>query len=236
MFAERGEHLDEAVDLIQRALKIDPGNGSFLDSLGWAYFKQRKYDLAHPPLAQAAEQLPANSVVQDHLGDTLDALGRRAEAVTAWQRALAGDRDVDRRRGGEAQDRRRARIRAMTLRRGGAVLHAVRARRPSALNLTACGPPPPLELPTGAGQPVARRLVDRRRGVPALRRRAHAHRGDRRLGPGRPAEAARAADRGFRRAGVASGSRRSRRSGRPASSSWPMPARPPSCCRATPGC
>jgi tetratricopeptide (TPR) repeat protein len=94
MFAERGERLDEAIELVQRALKIDPGNGSYLDSLGWAYYRQRRYDLALPPLTQAGEQLPANSVVQDHLGDTLDALGRRAEAVKAWERALAGDRDA----------------------------------------------------------------------------------------------------------------------------------------------
>jgi tetratricopeptide (TPR) repeat protein len=93
MFAERGERLDEAVTLIQRALKVDPENGSYLDSLGWAYYKQRRFDLAQPPLEKAAQQLPANSVVQDHLGDTLDALGRLEEAAAAWERALAGDRD-----------------------------------------------------------------------------------------------------------------------------------------------
>jgi tetratricopeptide (TPR) repeat protein len=94
MFAERGERLDEAVELVQRALKVDPGNGSYLDSLGWAYYKQRRYDQALPLLTQAAEQLPANSVVMEHLGNTLDALGRRDEAVAAWQRAIAGDGDA----------------------------------------------------------------------------------------------------------------------------------------------
>lgn len=93
MFAERGERLDEAVELIERALKIDPDNGSYLDSLGWAYFRQRKHDLARQHLARAAEQLPANSVVQDHLGDTLEALGAHADAAAAWERALAGDRE-----------------------------------------------------------------------------------------------------------------------------------------------
>jgi tetratricopeptide (TPR) repeat protein len=93
MLAERGERLDEAVTLIQRALKVDPGNGSYLDSLGWAYYKQRRFDLAQPPLEKAADQLPANSVVQDHLGDTLEALGRPADAAAAWERALGGDRE-----------------------------------------------------------------------------------------------------------------------------------------------
>ena len=46
MLAERGERLDESVELIKRALAIDPDNGSYLDSLGWAYFKDGKLDLA----------------------------------------------------------------------------------------------------------------------------------------------------------------------------------------------
>jgi tetratricopeptide (TPR) repeat protein len=94
MLAERGERLDEAVALIQQALAIDPGNGSYLDSLGWAYFKLRRYEDARNYLAEAASQLPTNSVVQDHLGDALAALGRHAEAIGAWQRALAGDREA----------------------------------------------------------------------------------------------------------------------------------------------
>jgi tetratricopeptide (TPR) repeat protein len=94
MLAERGERLDEAVTLIQRALEIDPRNGSYLDSLGWAYFKLHRYEDARTHLAEAASQLPSNSVVQDHLGDVLAALGRHAEAIGAWQRALAGDREA----------------------------------------------------------------------------------------------------------------------------------------------
>src|SRR5258706_152295 len=47
MLAEHGTALDEAVTLIQRALKIDPDNPSFLDSLGWTYVQQGKLDLAH---------------------------------------------------------------------------------------------------------------------------------------------------------------------------------------------
>jgi len=94
MLAERGERLDEAVALIDRALAIDPGNGSYLDSLGWAYFKLRRHEDARKHLAEAAAQLPANSVVHDHLGDALAALGRHTDAIAAWQRALAGDREA----------------------------------------------------------------------------------------------------------------------------------------------
>jgi tetratricopeptide (TPR) repeat protein len=97
MLAEQGTSLDEAVSLIQRALKTDPENPSYLDSLGWAYFQQGKFDLADPPLSTAAGRLPKNSVIQDHLGDLRLKQNRRAEAVEAWLRALSGDGDgIDR--------------------------------------------------------------------------------------------------------------------------------------------
>ena len=93
MLAERGERLDEAVSLVRRALDLDPGNSSYLDSLGWAYVRQKRYGDAEPLLRKAAAALPSNSVVQDHLGDLLWATGRRHDAVAAWRRALDGDRD-----------------------------------------------------------------------------------------------------------------------------------------------
>jgi tetratricopeptide (TPR) repeat protein len=96
MLAERGPAtgLDEAVGLIQRALKIDPDNPSFLDSLGWAYVQQGKFDLADRPLTAAAEKMPANSVIQEHLGDLRQRQNRPADAIAAWQKALAGDGDA----------------------------------------------------------------------------------------------------------------------------------------------
>ncbi len=91
MLAERGGSLPEAVDLVQRALQIEPANPSFLDSLGWAFFKQGRIDLADGPLSQAAAKLPASAVVQDHLGDLRYAQRRWADAAAAFERALAGD-------------------------------------------------------------------------------------------------------------------------------------------------
>jgi tetratricopeptide (TPR) repeat protein len=91
LLAERNERLDEAQVLIERALAIEPNNPSFLDSLGWALFRQGKADAALEPLAKAAAALPANSVILDHYGDALASQGRWAEAVQAWERALAGD-------------------------------------------------------------------------------------------------------------------------------------------------
>ena len=91
MLAERGERLDESVALIRRAVELDPHNGAYLDSLGWAYFKQDELELAESPLRTASDQMPRNSVVQDHMGDLLFRFERYAEAIGAWERALAGD-------------------------------------------------------------------------------------------------------------------------------------------------
>ena len=97
MLAERGERLDESVGYLKKALQIEPENGSYLDSLGWAYYKADKLDLAEDNLRRAAEQLRGNSVIQDHYGDVLFKLGKMDQAIAAWNRALAGDGDsIDR--------------------------------------------------------------------------------------------------------------------------------------------
>ena len=93
--AVRGQ-LDEAIQLVQRALKEEPDNGAYLDSLGWAYFRQGNLNEAEKYLVAAVKQMPDNSEIQEHLGDVLAQKGRFAEAVSAWTRALAGDgQDVD---------------------------------------------------------------------------------------------------------------------------------------------
>ena len=97
MLAERGERLDESVTYLKKALQLEPENGSFLDSLGWAYFKADKLDLAEDSLRRAADQLQTNSVIQEHYGEVLFKLGRLDEAIAAFTRALAGDGDsIDR--------------------------------------------------------------------------------------------------------------------------------------------
>jgi tetratricopeptide (TPR) repeat protein len=93
LMADRGHKLPEAVDLIKRALAIENGNPSFLDSLGWAYLKQSKLDDAKDPLERAAAALPRVSVIQDHLGELYFQLKRYRDAADAWDRALSGDRD-----------------------------------------------------------------------------------------------------------------------------------------------
>ena len=89
MWVERSENLDEAGQFIRRALEMEPTNGAYIDSLGWLYFKQGKFDEALTELLRAAELLPEpDAVVFEHIGDACDKLGRRAEAVLYWQKAL----------------------------------------------------------------------------------------------------------------------------------------------------
>lgn len=89
MWAERGENLAEARRLIERAVELEPENAAFLDSLGWVLFRQNKPEEALPWLEKAVDKVDApDPTLFDHLGDIYHALGRRAEAREAWQRAL----------------------------------------------------------------------------------------------------------------------------------------------------
>src|SRR4029078_9958703 len=97
MLAERGDRLDEPVNYLKKALQTEPENGSYLDSLGGAYFKSDRLDLAADNLRRAADQLKTKSVIQQHYGDVLFKLQRYDAAIGAWTRALSGDGDsIDR--------------------------------------------------------------------------------------------------------------------------------------------
>jgi tetratricopeptide (TPR) repeat protein len=89
MMADRGVKLEEALAMIQKAVEIDPANGAYLDSLGWAYFKLGKYDQAEDKLTKAASQrMGADPTVQDHLGDLYQKTGHLKLAAAHWERAL----------------------------------------------------------------------------------------------------------------------------------------------------
>lgn len=88
MWAERGENLDQALEYVRKALELDSGNGSYLDTLGWVYFQREKYNAAYRELKKAAEVIPEESVVAEHLGDVLMKLDRPVEAVGYYRIAL----------------------------------------------------------------------------------------------------------------------------------------------------
>jgi tetratricopeptide (TPR) repeat protein len=92
MWAEHNLHLDEAEEMIGRALQLDPNNGAYLDSLGWLYYRKGKYEEALNELLRAAQNLKSDDpIVFDHIGDTYSKLNRIAQAFEFWQKAIALD-------------------------------------------------------------------------------------------------------------------------------------------------
>jgi tetratricopeptide (TPR) repeat protein len=89
MWAERGENLNEARTMIERALKEEPKNPAYLDSMAWVLFKLKKPGDALPFMKKAIELTKApDATLQDHLGDIFAALKRMDDARDAWNKAL----------------------------------------------------------------------------------------------------------------------------------------------------
>jgi len=86
---ERGERLQEALDLIEQAAAQAPNSGYIIDSLGWGLYRLGRYREAVEPMERAVELMPVDPVLNDHLGDVLWAVGRKLEARFQWQRALS---------------------------------------------------------------------------------------------------------------------------------------------------
>jgi tetratricopeptide (TPR) repeat protein len=89
MLADRGIRLDEAQDLVQRAVDQEPFNGAYLDSLGWVYYKQNKTDEAESTLHRALERESHDPTIRSHLGDVYAKQGRMELAATEWEKSLA---------------------------------------------------------------------------------------------------------------------------------------------------
>jgi tetratricopeptide (TPR) repeat protein len=88
MNADRGVRLEESLNYIKQALTLEPNNGAYLDSLGWVYFKQGKYDQAEESLTKAAVHMNSDPTVQEHLGDLYQKTNRLKLAAAHWERAV----------------------------------------------------------------------------------------------------------------------------------------------------
>src|SRR5271154_1104425 len=89
MLADRGIRLEEATSLIGKALEQEPGNGAYLDSLGWAYYKQDKLAEAEEFLKKAVDRTGEDPTILGHLGDVYAKMGRMQRAEALWEKALA---------------------------------------------------------------------------------------------------------------------------------------------------
>lgn len=95
LFVENNKNLDEAIHLINKALKAQPQNGAYLDSLGWAYYKKAQVEGRNDYLVIAlkklleAVQFMEEPDIYDHVGDVHYSLGDWDKAVKAWEKAMA---------------------------------------------------------------------------------------------------------------------------------------------------
>ena len=91
MWADQGENLDQALDLVRQAVALEPDNGAYIDSLGWAYYQLGQYHEARGYLERAARIVGDDAVVLEHLGDLYIALGQIEDARDSYQRSLSLD-------------------------------------------------------------------------------------------------------------------------------------------------
>ncbi|MXX05307.1 MAG: tetratricopeptide repeat protein [Gammaproteobacteria bacterium] len=88
MLADRTERYEEALELIERAIALEPEDPAIIDSLGWAQYKLGILEEALENLRRAYAAFPDHEVAA-HLGEVLWALDRREEAEQIWEEALA---------------------------------------------------------------------------------------------------------------------------------------------------
>lgn len=87
----REENLEKALEMATEAVEADPGNSSFLDTLGWVYFKMGDYDQAREQIQKSIDTGDASAEVFEHMGDVLEAAGEEEAAKEWWEKALEKD-------------------------------------------------------------------------------------------------------------------------------------------------
>ncbi len=92
---DKGRNLDEALNMVRKAVDARPNDGYIVDSLGWAYYKLGRYKDAVKHLERAVELRPEDPVINDHLGDAYWRVGRRLEARFQWLHARDNKPDPD---------------------------------------------------------------------------------------------------------------------------------------------
>lgn len=92
LYAQKGVRLEESLRLIERAIDESPVNGAYQDSLGWVYFRLKKYERARYHLRLAAllleEAGDPDPVVFEHLGDVELAMESPGRALSAYRKGL----------------------------------------------------------------------------------------------------------------------------------------------------
>ena len=89
MLADRNVRISDALDYITKALKKDPANGAYLDSLGWVFFRMNRVQDAEDTLKRALDKIGKDPTVHDHLADVYMKQGKVKEAIQQWDAAIS---------------------------------------------------------------------------------------------------------------------------------------------------
>lgn len=87
-WVDQGMNLDQALEMIRKAVSLRPRDGYIVDSLGWAYYRLGRYEEAAAELEKAIVLSPNDPTINDHLGDAYWKIDRKLEAKFQWSRAL----------------------------------------------------------------------------------------------------------------------------------------------------
>ena len=94
-WAEMGVQLDESENLVMRALKIEPNDGFYIDTLGWVYYQKGDYPKAVEQLERAVEITGDDPTIIEHLGDAYEKAGKPDRAVARYRDALKNAKEND---------------------------------------------------------------------------------------------------------------------------------------------
>ncbi len=86
--SERDVNLDEALRMVKISIEAEPDNTSYLDTIGWVYYKLGNYEEAKKYLERAIEIGGERAVMLDHLGDVIFKMGQKELALELWQKAF----------------------------------------------------------------------------------------------------------------------------------------------------
>ncbi|MBX7157522.1 MAG: tetratricopeptide repeat protein [Verrucomicrobiae bacterium] len=90
-WADHNTKLDQALELVKKALTHEPENPAYLDTLGWIYYQQKKYQDALPIIEKAFKKSNFDAEIGEHLGDIHLKLNHTSEALKAWEKAIQND-------------------------------------------------------------------------------------------------------------------------------------------------
>jgi tetratricopeptide (TPR) repeat protein len=95
MYLENNVNPSKALKMVQQALILEPNNGAYLDTLGWAYYKLGKYKDARKHIERALKWADKEDrgVIYDHYGDILAKMKNSKEALDAYRKAIESGED-----------------------------------------------------------------------------------------------------------------------------------------------